>query len=101
MASDSLPLHVYQREIETSVRSSLSVLAAHIPAGARVLDLGCGSGAIGRHLSAQGAIGAIDGLTLSADEARLAALHYRRVEVADLETCDLTALFSPAGYDII
>ncbi|WP_409985254.1 methyltransferase domain-containing protein [Ottowia sp.] len=100
---DSAPpsLHVYQREIDTAERTSLSVLAARIPAGARVLDLGCGSGAIGRHLAARGGAGPIDGLTISQDEADLAAPHYRRVEVANLESADLTALFAPAGYDII
>ena len=100
---DSAPpsLHVYQREIDTAERSSLSVLAARIPTGARVLDLGCGSGAVGRHLAARGGAGPIDGLTISRQEADLAAPHYRHVEVANLESADLSALFAPASYDII
>ncbi|MDO5290125.1 MAG: methyltransferase domain-containing protein [Pseudomonadota bacterium] len=103
MASASPALHVYDRDIQTGERTSLSMLAARIAAGARVLDLGCGSGAIGRHLAARDGHGAgpIDGLTISADEASLAAPHYRRVEVADLDTCDLTTLFPAASYDVI
>ena len=93
---DSAPpsLHIYQREIDTAERTSLSVLSARIPSGARVLDLGCGSGAVGRHLAARGGAGPIDGLTISPQEAELAAPHYRRVEVANLESADLTALFA-------
>ncbi|MBK6614401.1 methyltransferase domain-containing protein [Ottowia sp.] len=96
-------LHVYDRDIQSSERTSLSVLAGHIPAGARVLDLGCGSGAVGRFLAARdgAAAGPIDGLTISADEAALAAPHYRRVEVADLDACQLAELFPEGGYDII
>ncbi|MDR0480179.1 MAG: methionine biosynthesis protein MetW, partial [Burkholderiaceae bacterium] len=44
-------LHVYEREIKDDERTSLSVLAARIAPGARVLDLGCGSGALGRFLN--------------------------------------------------
>ena len=103
MAAPSPAPHVYERDIDASERTSLSVLARHIPAVARVFDLGCGSGAIGRFLAARDgpAAGPIDGLTLSGEEARRAAPHYRRVEVADLDTCELPALFAPGGYDII
>ena len=103
MVESTSALHIYDREIDSSERTSLSVLASHIPAGARVLDLGCGSGAIGRFLAARDgtAAGPIDGLTISADEAALAAPTYRRVEVADLDAAHLPQLFAPAGYDAI
>lgn len=103
MASAPPALHVYDRDIQTGEHTSLSMLAARIRAGARVLDLGCGSGAIGRHLAARDATAAspIDGLTISPEEAALAAPHYRRVEVADLDTCNLAALFPAASYDVI
>ena len=103
MVDPTPALHVYDRDIQDSERTSLSVLTGHIPAGARVLDLGCGSGAIGRFLAARDgtAAGPIDGLTISADEAALAAPTYRRVEVADLDAAHLPQLFAPAGYDAI
>ena len=103
MVVPSPELHVYARDVDVNERTSLAVLAGQIPAGARVLDLGCGTGAIGRFLVERdgAAAGPVDGVTVSADEARLAAPHYRRVEVADLDTCDLLALFQRGSFDII
>lgn len=96
-------LHIYDRDIQAGERTSLSVLAGHIAAGARVLDLGCGSGAVGRFLAARdgAAAGPIDGLTISAEEAQLAQAHYRRVELANLDQCRLPELFEAASYDVI
>lgn len=96
-------LHVYQREIDAAERTSLSVLTAHIAPGARVLDLGCGSGAIGCFLKERDGerAGTIDGLTISEEEAQLAAPDYRRVEVANLETVKLADMFEPHAYDAI
>ena len=103
MVDSSSALHIYDREIDSSERTSLSVLTSHIAPGARVLDLGCGSGAIGRYLAQRDGAGTtvIDGLTISADEARLAAPHYRRVEVADLDNARLADLFPAQSYDAI
>ena len=103
MVDSSPALHIYAREIDSSERTSLSVLTGHIRPGARVLDLGCGSGAIGRFLAQRDGADAvaIDGLTISADEAALAAPHYRRVEVADLDHVRLLDVFPAAGYDAI
>ena len=52
MTPSNEDLHFYQREIRPEERSSLSVLAGMVPPGSQVLDLGCGSGALGLHLSA-------------------------------------------------
>ena len=103
MVDPSPALHIYDREIDSRERTSLSVLTSHIRPGARVLDLGCGSGAIGRFLAARDGAGSatLDGLTISADEAALAAPHYRRVEVADLDAVKLIDLFPAGGYDAI
>ena len=103
MSSSPPALHVYDREIHADERTSLSVLTRHIGVGARVLDLGCGSGAIGRFLAARdgAAAGPIDGLTISQEEAQRAATHYRQVEVADLDNCRLADLFAAGSYDAI
>ena len=100
---DAPALHVYERDILPGEHNSLSVLSAHISPGARVLDLGCGSGAIGRFLARRDGAraGPVDGLTLNQDEADRAAPHYRRIEVADLDSASLADLFDPAGYDAI
>jgi GT2 family glycosyltransferase/2-polyprenyl-3-methyl-5-hydroxy-6-metoxy-1,4-benzoquinol methylase/glycosyltransferase involved in cell wall biosynthesis len=96
------PLHVYEREIDGGERTSLSALASYIAPGARVLDLGCGSGAVGRFLARRdGQIAPIDGLTISQAEAERARPDYRRLEVADLDQADLTQLFECGAYDVI
>jgi len=99
---DPALLHVYEREIDGGERTSLALLATRIAPGARVLDLGCGSGAVGRFLARRDGPGVpIDGLTISPQEAERALPHYRRVEVADLEQADLTQLFARGAYDVI
>ncbi len=76
------------------------MLASMVDPGASVLDLGTGSGALGRHLGERlGCI--VDGVTYNEAEAVLARPHYRRVEVADLDTCDLATLFPGCRYDFI
>ena len=91
--------HVYHRQISQQERSSLSLVAAAIRPGSRVLDLGTGSGALGAHLNAGGC--SVDGVTYNAAEARIAQPHYRRLEVADLERCDLATMFAGQQYDRI
>lgn len=92
--------HVYNRTLDASARTSLSVIASLIPDGATVLDLGSGSGALGAYL-AQTKGCTVDGLTYNAQEAELARPHYRSVEVANLETCDLLALMGNRRYEAI
>ncbi|MFO1233108.1 MAG: methyltransferase domain-containing protein, partial [Paenacidovorax caeni] len=93
-------LHVYLRSIRPDEHTSLSVLAGMVPEGATVLDLGCGSGALGQHL-AETRHCTCDGVTLSEAEAAHARPHYRSVEVADLETVDLPCMFEGRRYDTI
>lgn len=93
-------LHVYLRSIHAHEKTSLSVLASHIPPRSVVLDLGCGSGALGEYLKKNSDC-ETDGVTLSLAEATHAQKHYRRVEVANLETTDLASLFSGQSYDTI
>ena len=93
-------LHVYLRSIRDGERTSLSVLASLVTPHSTVLDLGCGSGALGQHLAETRSCTS-DGVTLSEAEAVHARPHYRRVVVDNLETCDLTALFAGQRYDFI
>lgn len=93
-------LHVYLRSIRPDERTSLSVLASLVHEGATVLDLGCGSGALGQYLRETRQCHS-DGLTWSEAEAAHARPHYRHVVVADLETCDLLATFAAGQYDYI
>lgn len=92
--------HVYLREITQGQRTSLSVLAGMITPGSRVLDLGTGSGALGRFLGEHSGC-TVDGLTINEAEAELARPHYRRVEVANLEQPDWAALPGKERYDFI
>lgn len=92
--------HVYLRTVDLNERTSLSVLAGHVRAQAHILDLGCGSGALGAFLAEHKQC-VCDGVTLSQEEARHAAPFYRHVLVADLEDCDLDQLFGDARYDYI
>lgn len=93
-------LHVYLRTIQADERTSLSVLASHIHSQASVLDLGCGSGALGQYLSETRSC-VSDGLTWSQREADHARPFYRKVVVADLEQCDLKTVFGASHYDYI
>ena len=93
-------LHVYLRSIRDGERTSLSVLASLVARHSTVLDLGCGSGALGQHLAETRSCTS-DGVTLSEAEAVHARPHYRRVVVDNLETCDLTATFADQRYDFI
>ena len=92
---------IYERGISIDdPTDSLSVIVNLIPANRTVLDLGVGSGALGKFLKAhKNAI--VDGVTINPEEARAAAAGYRRVELADLDQCDLTQLFHEERYDFI
>ena len=92
--------HVYQREIHTQGNDSLSKIVALIPPGSSVLDVGTGSGALGRYLQAAGGY-TVDGLTYNAEEAALAQPHYRHVQTLDLEHESLLQAIGESRYDVV
>ena len=100
MVPTSIRSHVYRRTIAEGDNDSLLAIVKQLSFSAHVLDLGCGSGAIGRYLAGQEGPAAIDGVTLSEEEAALAAPYYRRVVVADLDERPLDELFD-TRYDAI
>lgn len=92
--------HIYHRELDHEVRSTLSAIADRIRPASTVLDLGCGTGALGRYLYEQlGCI--VDGITISDEEARIAGAAYRHMVVGDVEECDLAHALRGSRYDTI
>ncbi|PAT34435.1 methyltransferase domain-containing protein [Vandammella animalimorsus] len=93
-------LHIYLRNIDDGERTSLSVLVQEIAPGSQVLDLGCGSGALGQYLHTKKQC-TVDGVTFNDAEAELARPYYRQVAVANLELTLPSALFGEQRYDAI
>lgn len=91
--------HVYFREIDLDANDSLATIARSVAADSTVLDVGTGSGALGRYLKTLGC--AVDGITYSEEEAREAVSGYDRIEIADLEASLPSAFFSEAHYDVV
>ncbi len=92
--------HVYQREIHAQSNDSLSKIVALIPPGSAVLDVGTGSGALGRYLQAEGGY-TVDGVTYNAEETALAQPHYRCVQTLDLEQQSLSQAIGESRYDVV
>ncbi|MCB1954240.1 MAG: class I SAM-dependent methyltransferase [Rhodocyclaceae bacterium] len=98
--SSKSALHVYRRSMLAEGQSSLTAIAGRIPPGATILDVGCGTGALGAAL-AEGTGCQFDGITYNPEEAELAMRHYRRVEVLDLDAPAPLASWPLADYDVI
>ena len=91
---------LYEGDVDTGRRNSLAALFDLVPSGADVLDVGIGSGALGRRLSSERGC-RVDGATISAEEAAHAAGFYRRIEVADLNCVGVDTLFEGQRYSVI
>lgn len=100
MHAPSSSLHVYSRQLTDDEHSSLRTLADLVTPNSTVLDLGCGTGALGTWLTTHKNCTA-DGLTLSDAEAEQARSHYRHVVVGNLETDDICEHFGHSTYDFI
>ncbi|MBV1774742.1 class I SAM-dependent methyltransferase [Burkholderiaceae bacterium DAT-1] len=93
--------HVYTRQVDSDEENSLTRLAGRITPGARVLDVGTGSGGLAIWLAQQELNCTIDGLTHNPDELQLAAPHYRAMFLADLDREHLPAELASQRYDYI
>ena len=91
--------HVYFREIDPGANDSLATVAGQILSQSRVLDVGTGSGALGRHLKMRNC--AVDGITYSEEEARQAQVGYDRIEIINLEDTLPSAIFPANSYDVV
>lgn len=93
-------MHIYQRSIQPDANDSLSIIAGLVPGDREVLDVGTGSGALGCYLSERKGC-RVDGLTYNAEEAERARVHYRRVEVLNLEHQLPSTCLGGQRYDVI
>ncbi len=100
MSNAEASLHLYKRAVDANSNDSLAFIAQLIEPGQTFLDLGMGTGGLGRYLHQQHAILA-DGVTLNQAEADIAQAWYRHAVVADLERNSLGSLFGANRYDWI
>ena len=73
-------------------------IAQLVPQGARVLDLGCGSGALLAHLQAERGC---SGYGIEIDDANVLACVQRGVNVIQLNLDEGLALFADASFDVV
>ncbi len=91
--------HVYFREIDPGANDSLATIARKISPHSKVLDVGTGSGALGRYLKKSRCT--VDGITYSEEEALQAQTGYDRIEVVNLENTLPSTRFAVHSYDVI
>jgi 2-polyprenyl-3-methyl-5-hydroxy-6-metoxy-1,4-benzoquinol methylase len=89
---------IYFREFEPD--GSLAKVAAMVPRGATVLDIGAGPGILGQHLRDKRAC-TVDGIEGNPEAARHAEPFYRTLVVGNLESARLSELFGGRKYDAI
>jgi methionine biosynthesis protein MetW len=79
--------------------SSHAKVCEQVPPGARVLDVGCGSGELAALLSARG--GQVWGSDVNPDALALAKKHCVDTRLADLEDVDVDQLFPGVHFDAV
>ena len=79
-----------------SDRKDMELIADLVPAGSRVLDLGCGNGELLAHLIARKGC---SGYGVEIDDANVLACTQRGVDVLQLNLEDGLALFGDASFD--
>ncbi len=86
-SGDEMPLRIDYEYIET-----------HVPHGARVLDLGCGDGALLEHLIAQKAV---DGCGIDMDESAVRECISRGVPVYHGDMLEGMSMFADGSFDCV
>jgi len=81
-----------------SERGDLEIIAGLVPAGSRVLDLGCGNGELLAHLQQHKAC---SGYGIEFDDANVQACVQRGVNVIQLNLEDGLALFDDSSFDVV
>ncbi|MFY9512821.1 MAG: methionine biosynthesis protein MetW [Rubrivivax sp.] len=81
-----------------SERRDLEIIADLVPAGSRVLDLGCGSGELLAHLQRHKGC---SGYGVEIDDQNVHACVQRGVEVVQLNLEDGLALFEDRSFDVV
>jgi methionine biosynthesis protein MetW len=81
-----------------SERKDLEIIAGLVPAGSRVLDLGCGSGELLAHLQQHKQC---SGYGVEIDDGNVHACMRRGVDVVQLNLEDGLALFEDRSFDVV
>ena len=81
-----------------SDRATMEAVARLVPQGSRVLDLGCGDGALLTHLQAARAC---SGYGIEIDDANVLACVRRGVNVIQLNLDEGLAIFEDASFDVV
>ena len=81
-----------------SDRSDLDVIAGLVPAGSRVLDLGCGDGELLAHLVREKGC---SGYGIEIDDAKLRAALARGIDVLQFNLDEGLTVFDDASFDVV
>ena len=91
----------YDREVKVDANDPLARFAQRVPAGATVLDLGCGPGVLGRLTASLKKPCTLDAVEGDPEAVAMARGFYRDIIAADLQNADLAALLPGRKYDFI